>query len=97
MKWGLFSILQTDEKEQYLQAVDSLPSIGVTEISPESIFLPVFFISCSMKLKISVKYSLSINDEFVFEYYGASFKVEFGITDCGNERNKEGFKLTYIG
>ncbi len=40
---------------------------------------------------------LNENNEFVFEYYGVSFKVEFGITDCGNERNKEGFKLTYIG
>lgn len=40
---------------------------------------------------------LNDNNEFVFEYYGASFKVEFGITDCGNERNKDGFKLTYIG
>lgn len=36
-------------------------------------------------------------NEFVFEYYGASFKVEFGITDAGNERNKDGFKLTYLG
>ncbi len=40
---------------------------------------------------------LNENNEFIFEYYGATFKVEFGFTDCGNERNKEGFKLTYLG
>ena len=37
------------------------------------------------------------NNEFVFDYYGANFKVEFGFTDCGNERNKEGFKISYLG
>jgi hypothetical protein len=37
------------------------------------------------------------NNEFIFEYYKATFKVEFGITDAGNERNKEGFKITYLG
>ena len=26
-----------------------------------------------------------------------SFKVEFGFTDAGNERNKDGFKITYLG
>ena len=40
---------------------------------------------------------LNQNNEFVFEYYGAQFKVEFGFTDCGNERNKDGFKITYLG
>lgn len=40
---------------------------------------------------------LNQNNEFIFEYYGASFKVEFGITDAGNERNKDGFKITYLG
>lgn len=40
---------------------------------------------------------LNQNNEFVFEYYGAKFKVEFGFTDCGNERNKDGFKITYLG
>lgn len=40
---------------------------------------------------------LNNNDEFIFEYYGISFKVEFGITDAGNERNKDGFKITYLG
>jgi hypothetical protein len=34
---------------------------------------------------------------FEFSYYGAKFKLEFGITDAGNERNKEGFKITYLG
>lgn len=33
---------------------------------------------------------------FIFEYYGAKFKLEFGITDAGNERNKDGFKLVYL-
>lgn len=37
------------------------------------------------------------DNEFFFEYYGAKFKVTFGIKDAGNEQNKEGFKLEYIG
>lgn len=37
------------------------------------------------------------NGVFSFSYYGAIFQVEFGITDAGNERNKDGFKLVYIG
>lgn len=41
--------------------------------------------------------SLDVNSNFVFEYYGVKFKVEFGFNDCGNERNKDGFKITYIG
>lgn len=41
--------------------------------------------------------SLNENNEFTFSYYGANFKVEFGISDAGNERNKEGFKITYLG
>lgn len=40
---------------------------------------------------------LNENNEFIFEYYGVSFKVDFGITDAGNERNKDGFKITYLG
>lgn len=36
-------------------------------------------------------------NEFIFEYYKATFKVEFGINDAGNERNKDGFKITYLG
>lgn len=40
---------------------------------------------------------LNENNEFTFSYYGANFKVEFGISDAGNERNKEGFKITYLG
>ena len=40
---------------------------------------------------------LNENNEFIFEYYGQSFKVDFGITDAGNERNKDGFKITYLG
>ena len=34
---------------------------------------------------------------FEFSYYGAKFKLEFGITDAGNERNKDGFKIIYLG
>lgn len=33
---------------------------------------------------------------FSFTYYGETFKVEFGVTDAGNERNKAGFKLIYV-
>ena len=33
---------------------------------------------------------------FSFTYYGETFKVEFGVTDAGNERNKAGFKLVYV-
>ena len=40
---------------------------------------------------------LNENNEFIFEYYKATFKVEFGFTDAGNERNKDGFKITYLG
>lgn len=36
-------------------------------------------------------------NDFVFDYYGVKFKVIFGITDAGVDRNKKGFQLVYMG
>lgn len=38
-----------------------------------------------------------VQDELYIEYYGAKFKVIFGVEDAGNERNKKGFQLVYLG
>lgn len=35
--------------------------------------------------------------EFIISYLNATFRVDFGLTDCGNTRNSKGFKLTFIG
>lgn len=36
------------------------------------------------------------NGDFVFNYLGANFKIEFGITDASSQMNTEGFKITYL-
>ncbi len=38
-----------------------------------------------------------INNELHIEYYGAKFKVLFSVEDAGNEQNKKGFQLVYLG
>lgn len=38
-----------------------------------------------------------ISDELFISYYGVKFKVIFGIENAGNEQNKKGFQLVYLG